>query len=279
MKKLLALVLAISMLFVITACNGDPAELTMAQVIEKSNAAMSDITSAHISAAVAMDMSMGTQSASAEIAMECDVDMETNLYYATVDSTTNGENQLMDMYIRNGDTVDYYLKSNGQWIKMEGISKEALGGAASNSDVKGDFGAYFDMISASDASTFEIKEISGKQCYALSAPIKLSSLEEAKKFNIDSFISNFITDTDDAEAVSKLFDAMGDLLITVYVDCETFMPYGFTADFADMIAGAVPGATVNQAYSSAVYSDFNNVTVTIPEEALNGADLSAFQQA
>ena len=111
----------------------------------------------------------------------------------------------------------------------------------------------------------------------------LSSLEEAKKFKVDSILSSFMADSEDAELVSQLLAAMGPLNVVVYVDAETFMPYGFSFDFADAIAPIFEligqKVTVNDAKASAIYVEYNQVTVTIPEDAKNGIDVSAFQQA
>ena len=290
MKRALSLVLALTLCLALCACGksdsttASDGELTMAQVIEKSLATIGSIKSLSCTAKVDMNFSIEGQSVTNSTTMDMDLDLENGLYFMDMDIDATGEKQKMTIYMQlKGDKVDYYMLSDDRWMKMLDVDPTVLGGASISTDATEDFKLYYDMISASEDSSFELKDIDGKKCYALSAPVTLSSLEEAKKFKVDSILSSFMADSEDAELVSQLLAAMGPLNVVVYVDAETFMPYGFSFDFADAIAPIFEligqKVTVNDAKASAIYVEYNQVTVTIPEDAKNGIDVSAFQQA
>ncbi len=282
MKRVFSLLMAALLLFSLAACG----EVTMEDVIARSRKSLEDVSTVHCSAYTIMDLTVGEESAKSTMALEADMDNENNMFHIIMESSTaDSDPTTLDIYMKNGDTIDYYLGTDSGWMKMEGVDPSLVGQVDGTNDVAEDFNFYYDTFLATADAKMSLETLDGTECYKLTAPVSLSSLEVAKKFSMGSVISQFIEDENDTELVEKILSAMGVINVTIYINCDDFMPYGFLVDMKPALKnlygslGGETALTVTAADVSAVYTDFNSVEpITVPDEALNGMDLTAALQ-
>ena len=129
-----------------------------------------------------------------------------------------------------------------------------------------------------------VEELEGEEYYKLYAPVTIDTLQKAKDFSIDSFITGFLDDNTSSSVVNAAIDALGDIDVTVYVNCDTYEPYGFVMDLAPALVEfykniGITDVTVTEAYSSSVYTDYDDSEVKIPENVLNAPDSSSIISA
>lgn len=278
MKRIFALSLALLLALSLTACGED----TVESVIEDARDFIEDIDSVHCTVLTSIDMTEGEDTLTNYMKVSADMDLENQIYFMNLASTNNeNENILMDIYITMGDSINYYMKSNNKWMKMTNVDSEALSGLDLSTDVRRDFDAFFTALSESENTTMVQDDIEDIPLYRLQAPVKIKSLEMAKDFSLDTFITGMLGETATQDMVNAFISELGEVDLIVYINRETYEPYGYMLDLKPALDTLYSNIgeediTVNEACTYSIYTDYDEIEeLTVPDAAKRAPDISS----
>lgn len=215
------------------------------------------------------------------------------------EASTEPESVDMKIYMDLSDTGAMYLNVGEEWAKStmpEGTMEEYYSKIEESKNLDIDYFKYM-----SDTK-FEKTEYNGKECYKLSYAIDLKLEEMLKDMGLEGSLAEFYEATgeiskEEAEMIAAMISDMGTVYCVEYVDAETLYPVYVEIDMADafqklyneviefaasqaegdenigMAMALLSSATVKEFVIKAEYTDINNSTVVIPEEALSAEEI------
>lgn len=215
------------------------------------------------------------------------------------EASTEPESVDMKIYMDLSDTGAMYLNVGEEWAKStmpEGTMEEYYSKIEESKNLDID---YFKYMSDTE---FEKTEYNGKECYKLSYAIDLKLEEMLKDMGLEGSLAEFYEATgeiskEEAEMIAAMISDMGTVYCVEYVDAETLYPVYVEIDMADafqklyneiiefaasqaegdenmgMAMALLSSATVKEFVIKAEYTDINNSTVVIPEEALSAEEI------
>ena len=265
------------------------------QIIANSREAMTDIDNLHFAAVNSLNIDHSANEGDTEITMssiDMDIDIKNNTRFMTVARELNGEQSASQAYVRFGDNnkIDYYMGDGSRWIRLEGASISQLSATETAADFTSDFDTYFNAISNGGIYTIERKLLNtdeykntdfyGKEFYIIDSQIFIEDLEGAKVFGLDSFLTDLALAAEDPSLAENLVGALGPVYLTIYIDCETYLPMSCIVDMQKSLSAlylniGFSDVTVSEAYCSMIYKNYNNVgDIVIPENVLAAPSFS-----
>ncbi len=282
MKKLLALILALTLVFALSACSDEktPAadgekeiefeELSAEKVMEKATEVTKDVTSLRARMDMDMNMAVNGETVDMNIVADMECDLEDGLVYMDMSMSGMGQDMEMETYIEyEDDTAIQYMNIMGTWMKQTVPVANLSGGSMGMSfDATGDLIKYLEGL-----ENCTIEEDSGE--YKIVGNFGDLITEEITSSVIESMGTLEITE----ESLETLLDCFRDVEYVMYIDVETFYPSRFEMDLGDAMRDFMEalaeesGQTIEvdemDIRATVEYFDYNeDIDITIPEEAL-----------
>lgn len=275
MKRLLSLVLAFSMLFAFVSCGDDA--LSKQDAIEKSLDALEDLDSFRCESSIVMDFVTNGEPWHSVDNTVAEVNFDNDLYHATVNLDSTEEQMDAELYMDISDNPQYYLSMNGTWLKMGSDAFSAMSESAIGLHLYDDFKVYYDLLLNEEQCILTDTWLEGENYYELAAPVTLTSLDALERLGLDPVVRQFIGE--DQSELNSVLSVMGPITVSVFLYKDSLLPYGYMVDITEQVKALYSAinmdATVNAVYSSAIYSDFDDLDeLAIPDEAKNAVDLS-----
>ncbi|MBE6911193.1 MAG: hypothetical protein E7473_01600 [Ruminococcaceae bacterium] len=301
MKRLLALILAMALIFCFAACedekkeekaaetteennasgenNGgagndieidEPEELTADEVGEKTVEAMKEAKSVRAKMTAEMNMSAMGQDMNMTMSSESEEDVEAGLAHMDMNVETMGQQVKTEMYVEYSDTVaTIYTNTNDVWTKQEvdmsALSSELGMGMDGLEGTMMYIESLEDMNMTKEGNTYTIEGRLGET--------KLQEL-------MSSVMSTTLGDASaiPAEIIEEMIASMEEIKLVAYIDADTFLVNGIEMDMSDMVvamfdavaeyAGEEIEIDVAEYVANIEYYDYNaDIDIEIPEEA------------
>ncbi|MBQ7118629.1 MAG: hypothetical protein IJO09_00290 [Oscillospiraceae bacterium] len=301
MKRLLALIMAMALIFCFAACedekkeekaaetteennasgenNGgagndieidEPEELTADEVGEKTVEAMKEAKSVRAKMTAEMNMSAMGQDMNMTMSSESEEDVEAGLAHMDMNVETMGQQVKTEMYVEYSDTVaTIYTNTNDVWTKQEvdmsALSSELGMGMDGLEGTMMYIESLEDMNMTKEGNTYTIEGRLGET--------KLQEL-------MSSVMSTTLGDASEipAEIIEEMIASMEDIKLVAYIDADTFLVNGIEMDMSDMVvamfdvvaeyAGEEIEIDVAEYVANVEYYDYNaDINIEIPEEA------------
>lgn len=274
MKRILSLFLSLIFVLSLSACG----EQTVQSVIDDARDYIEDVKNVHVSTMTGMDMSDKNGNVSSLLAMEADLDIKNKTNYVNMVSTSNDKELAIEMYVDTSTTPpNYYIGTGDKWLRLDSVYPEA--NMDFDSDLSRDFAIYFDELAMNAETEMTVEELEGDDYFKLHAPVTIRSFDMAKQFSMESFITGYLGEDASESTITSVLELLGPVDVTVYINCKTYEPYGFVLDLKPALDGLytklqISDVTVTEAYSSAVYTYYNESEVVIPEKVLNAQNMS-----
>lgn len=282
MKKLLALILALTLVFALSACSDEktPAadgekeiefeELSAEKVMEKATEVTKDVTSLRARMDMDMNMAVNGETVDMNIVADMECDLEDGLVYMDMSMSGMGQDMEMETYIEyEDDTAIQYMNIMGTWMKQTVPVANLSGGSMGMSfDATGDLIKYLEGL-----ENCTIEEDSGE--YKIVGNFGDLMTEEITSSVMENMGTVEITE----ESLETLLDCFRDVEYVMYIDVETFYPSRFEMDLGDAMRNFMEalaeesGQTIEvdemDIRATVEYFDYNeDIDITIPEEAL-----------
>lgn len=274
MKKFISLILSLVFTLSLTACGED----TVQSVIEDARDFLKDARSVHCSSMTGMDISDKDGNSSSFLTMEADLDIERKTSYVNMVSTADDEELALEMYVDTSATPpNYFVGSGDKWLRLDSADLDA--NMDFDTDLNRDFDVYFNELAQNPDTELTVEELEGDKYFKLYAPVTIRSLDMAKQFSMESFITGYLGENPSADMVTSVLELLGPVDVTVYVNCKTDEPYGFVVDFKPALDTfyqklQLTDITVTEAYATSIYTYYNESEVEIPEKVLNAQNMS-----
>ncbi len=282
MKRILALIMTMALIFAFTACegadtglagnDGEARELTAAEIIENSIKAIEDVKSVRCEIDANMEMEMLGQTMDLVMTGLAEIDADAGLAHIKMETESNqmGNNALMDMemYSENkGNTETLYINNQGSWEKE----------SASVSNYK-NLGIGFDGLD----------EISTYLQYFIDCEVERDGDVYKLTGNFDTgvlevLLSGLMAVVDSEEdlpedAILGLTESLEEIDIVMYVEADTFFVTEMQMDMGDFIVKLFETITGELGFSispdkaeyiaTIKYYDYNEpLNIVIPDEA------------
>ncbi len=266
---LLALVMALGL----TACGNEggdatTAEMTPAQVMEKSQEVMAEVKSLHYDMDMSFGMSMQEQSMNVESNMSVDYILDPMAMKMDMHMTL-GEmgDQDMTTYLvtEDGAAVMYIKDQTGVWTKTPVGDMSTLDQYNAT--------ASMDLYLSSTENFTEngTETINGKEAVRYDGVIAKDDMEEVLE------ASGMLDQLEQLNLGSStaMISELGDLPVSVWIEKETYYPVRYDMDMTelmkkmfDQMGGAEMGLTLSDVKVSMVMSQMNEIgDITLPDEA------------
>lgn len=293
LKKFSALIFALLLMFSLCSCGKMTTEKLVAGTIK----AISNVNSFSGTMDTELDISANIFGSSIEVITELDTDLEysdntvhASGVYNVRTGGLRGDSPFstpIDSYtVTEGDTITNYSLSDGTWYKS---SSEAASVDTGSLDL-GTIKDFLDTVK-SDSFTLsdELETFNGQDVYVL-------TIENCKYTDLalDLIISQIESSLGDID-LSTIDTSEVNMHITLKVYKETKLPAQITIDFGDSLSSLVDstvntmfgevgsqfadffdnlniGISISTCTVSVCFDDYNNTTVTIPDEALNAQE-------
>lgn len=274
-RPIAAALLALVMALGLTACGGggggDAASETPAEVMEKSQKAMENVTSMHYDMDMSFGMAMNEQSV--DVVSKMSADYVTDPLAMKMDMNVSmGElgEQDMTFYVvtENGTAVMYNQNEDGSWSNMEIADLSTLD--------QYDATASMDLYLSSTENFTEngTETINGKEAVRYDGVIAKEDMQEVLEA---SGMLEQLEQLNMGSSASMLSE-LGDLPVSVWIEKETYYPVRYDMDMTDLMTklfeqmgGAELGLTISDVKVSMMLDKFNEIDgITVPDEAKAG---------
>ena len=248
-------------------------KITASELIEDIQDAdtMNDITSMSFDMDMVVDCEVEMNGQSQALDMKLDstmkINLEDKLFFADLLLENDGLAQEMDLYAEMSDEDEamMYVNTSGMWLKM-----------ATDPE---DFASMFELPAINtDESAIDFSEITE---YLIDPSVDVSddSYTLSGTLNLEKII-NEIAEGDDEISESDIeeaLDLIGDLELNVSITVDAnYNLMGFSLEIPSFET-EIEGITfkINSIKFSLLFSDLNNTTIVIPDEAYNAVDYSS----
>ncbi len=288
MKRLLALIMAMALIFAFSACSdekkaeesggagtSEPTSLSVEEIMEKSIEVTKEVKSVRMKMDMDMNMSVEGEAAKADVTAEMDYDIENELAYMnmsmTVDAGDENLEENMEMYVEyEDDSMTMYTNLMGTWIKQ-------TMSVANMSDMGMGIGMGLD---GTDSLVKYLENL--ENCTVEKAGEKYKIVGNFGDLMTEEITSSIMENMGSVEIPEEfmdiLFECFEDAEYVMYVDAETFYPTNFEMDLSDAMREFMEklleemGEDIElgeiEIKANCEYYDYNApVNIVIPEEA------------
>lgn len=283
-KKIVSAVLLITMSVSLVAC-GDKdkaktaeskeADLSASEVISKMSEASVDVKGIDAKASINLDASVKSGDEEASMAIKGDMTVKATedplTAYVNADMSVEADTDSQDMkyevycVLEDDEYKVYFGNDSDGWMKTEmsldelGIDMSSITGSMEGLDElysDENIEEYFDELKVTE------KKVNGKACYS----VKGNLSDELLNTSIESLGSLIVGESFNAEDIP-------DITITVEIctDKETNLPAAF---YINAEVGENEYVDLKKCEMSIEYNGYDVDEITVPEDALNGIDIS-----
>ena len=275
-RKLLALLLVFCMVFALAACGNK--DMSDADVMKQATENMNALKSMTAETSMEMVFSMGEDS----MTMTSEMTQKVINDPISMESGRNrgmgfgGETQEMESTVyaeADGDNLITYTQMEGDWYKMTQPGLEAL----EEYDTTKAMGTYLEAIQNFKKTGTE--DVAGVKADKYEGVITEDYFQTVlEESGLDE---QFGFDGEDSATLKELFEGIGEMPITIWIDGEKLLPVKYYFDMTNMMSALMKnmgtdeeGLAIDKVILSMVLTGFDNVdAIDIPQEAREAEEL------
>ena len=275
-RKLLALLLVFCMVFALAACGNK--DMSDADVMKQATENMNALKSMTAETSMEMVFSMGEDSMTmtSEMTQKVINDPISMEIVMNMVMGFGGETQEMESTVyaeADGDNLITYTQMEGDWYKMTQPGLEAL----EEYDTTKAMGTYLEAIQNFKKTGTE--DVAGVKADKYEGVITEDYFQTVlEESGLDE---QFGFDGEDSATLKELFECIGEMPITIWIDGEKLLPVKYYFDMTNMMSALMKnmGAdeedlAIDKVILSMVLTGFDNVdAIDIPQEAREAEEL------
>ena len=289
-KRIVSTVLALAVILSAAAC---AKEESAADILKKASEKTAAVTSmeAAMDMQMGFDMKMGEETQSSDITATANIVSFSDPVQMKMDMTMNmdisGQSQEMDMAmyaVQEEGGLVMYTNMSGVWQKQT-VMQEELMESFKQYDAKGNLNIYFENADSFKEVTTE--QINGAEVYRLQGTLSGESLKKAiEESGALSQMGQMTGLGQGQEAYEKMFDNLGDMPVTIWVDKKEYVPVRYEEDMTAVMQAIMKNMFENEAMGQMLPEGFemnctsfkitmdilyynNAEPITVPQEALD----------
>ena len=275
-RKLLALLLVFCMVFALAACGNK--DMSDADVMKQATENMNALKSMTAETSMEMVFSMGEDSMTmtSEMTQKVINDPISMEIVMNMVMGFGGETQEMESTVyaeADGDNLITYTQMEGDWYKMTQPGLEAL----EEYDTTKAMGTYLEAIQNFKKTGTE--DVAGVKADKYEGVITEDYFQTVlEESGLDE---QFGFDGEDSATLKELFEGIGEMPITIWIDGEKLLPVKYYFDMTNMMSALMKnmgtdeeGLAIDKVILSMVLTGFDNVDASdIPQEAREAEEL------
>ena len=275
-RKLLALLLVFCMVFALAACGNK--DMSDADVMKQATENMNALKSMTAETSMEMVFSMGEDSMTmtSEMTQKVINDPISMEIVMNMVMGFGGETQEMESTVyaeADGDNLITYTQMEGDWYKMTQPGLEAL----EEYDTTKAMGTYLEAIQNFKKTGTE--DVAGVKADKYEGVITEDYFQTVlEESGLDE---QFGFDGEDSATLKELFEGIGEMPITIWIDGEKLLPVKYYFDMTNMMSALMKnmgtdeeGLAIDKVILSMVLTGFDNVeAINIPQEAREAEEL------
>ena len=275
-RKLLALLLVFCMVFALAACGNK--DMSDADVMKQATENMNALKSMTAETSMEMVFSMGDDSMTmtSEMTQKVINDPISMEIVMNMVMGFGGETQEMESTVyaeADGDNLITYTQMEGDWYKMTQPGLEAL----EEYDTTKAMGTYLEAIQNFKKTGTE--DVAGVKADKYEGVITEDYFQTVlEESGLDE---QFGFDGEDSATLKELFEGIGEMPITIWIDGEKLLPVKYYFDMTNMMSALMKnmgtdeeGLAIDKVILSMVLTGFDNVdAIDIPQEAREAEEL------
>jgi len=298
MKKVLAVLLSVLMVVsMLASCKGEDGvqakkkvEVESAeQLVELRTQASKDVDSLSCVMSGAVDVEAMGEELKIDFAIDMDYDNENKLYYMDITAQAMDEDVHIEMYMDMGENPATYVCYEDTWVKQ-----------VEDEETAQLYADLFEMSENTELDMFkymknaEYTEEDG--CYVLTYDMQLDIIDMLEQYGLsmEDLTGGEEIDASVMAIVAELMSDLGSVPCTERLDVYTLLPVSMEMDMTECVSGLVDkvlgivvsmygegmtaeelgiSVSVNEVAFDMEFDSYNDVTVVIPEEALNAEEV------
>ena len=275
-RKLLALLLVFCMVFALAACGNK--DMSDADVMKQATENMNALKSMTAETSMEMVFSMGEDSMTmtSEMTQKVINDPISMEIVMNMVMGFGGETQEMESTVyaeADGDNLITYTQMEGDWYKMTQPGLEAL----EEYDATKAMGTYLEAIQNFKKTGTE--DVAGVKADKYEGVITEDYFQTVlEESGLDE---QFGFDGGDSATLKEIFEGIGEMPITIWIDGEKLLPVKYYFDMSNMMSALMKnmgtdeeGLAIDKVILSMVLTGFDNVdAIDIPQEAREAEEL------
>ena len=275
-RKLLALLLVFCMVFALAACGNK--DMSDADVMKQATENMNALKSMTAETSMEMVFSMGEDSMTmtSEMTQKVINDPISMEIVMNMVMGFGGETQEMESTVyaeADGDNLITYTQMEGDWYKMTQPGLEAL----EEYDTTKAMGTYLEAIQNFKKTGTE--DVAGVKADKYEGVITEDYFQTVlEESGLDE---QFGFDGEDSATLKELFEGIGEMPITIWIDGEKLLPVKYYFDMTNMMSALMKnmgtdeeGLAIDKVILSMALTGFDNVdAIDIPQEAREAEEL------
>ena len=275
-RKLLALLLVFCMVFALAGCGNK--DMSDADVMKQATENMNALKSMTAETSMEMVFSMGEDSMTmtSEMTQKVINDPISMEIVMNMVMGFGGETQEMESTVyaeADGDNLITYTQMEGDWYKMTQPGLEAL----EEYDTTKAMGTYLEAIQNFKKTGTE--DVAGVKADKYEGVITEDYFQTVlEESGLDE---QFGFDGEDSATLKELFEGIGEMPITIWIDGEKLLPVKYYFDMTNMMSALMKnmgtdeeGLAIDKVILSMVLTGFDNVdAIDIPQEAREAEEL------
>lgn len=275
-RKLLALLMVFCMVFALAACGNK--DMSDADVMKQATENMNALKSMTAETSMEMVFSMGEDSMTmtSEMTQKVINDPISMEIVMNMVMGFGGETQEMESTVyaeADGDNLITYTQMEGDWYKMTQPGLEAL----EEYDTTKAMGTYLEAIQNFKKTGTE--DVAGVKADKYEGVITEDYFQTVlEESGLDE---QFGFDGEDSATLKELFEGIGEMPITIWIDGEKLLPVKYYFDMTNMMSALMKnmgtdeeGLAIDKVILSMVLTGFDNVdAIDIPQEAREAEEL------
>ena len=275
-RKLVALLLVLCMVFALAACGNK--DMSDADVMKQATENMNALKSMTAETSMEMVFSMGEDSMTmtSEMTQKVINDPISMEIVMNMVMGFGGETQEMESTVyaeADGDNLITYTQMEGDWYKMTQPGLEAL----EEYDTTKAMGTYLEAIQNFKKTGTE--DVAGVKADKYEGVITEDYFQTVlEESGLDE---QFGFDGEDSATLKELFEGIGEMPITIWIDGEKLLPVKYYFDMTNMMSALMKnmgadeeGLAIDKVILSMVLTGFDNVdAIDIPQEAREAEEL------
>ena len=275
-RKLLALLLVFCMVFALATCGNK--DMSDADVMKQATENMNALKSMTAETSMEMVFSMGEDSMTmtSEMTQKVINDPISMEIVMNMVMGFGGETQEMESTVyaeADGDNLITYTQMEGDWYKMTQPGLEAL----EEYDTTKAMGTYLEAIQNFKKTGTE--DVAGVKADKYEGVITEDYFQTVlEESGLDE---QFGFDGEDSATLKELFEGIGEMPITIWIDGEKLLPVKYYFDMTNMMSALMKnmgadeeGLAIDKVILSMVLTGFDNVdAIDIPQEAREAEEL------
>lgn len=275
-RKLLALLLVFCMVFALAACGNK--DMSDADVMKQATENMNALKSMTAETSMEMVFSMGEDSMTmtSEMTQKVINDPISMEIVMNMVMGFGGETQEMESTVyaeADGDNLITYTQMEGDWYKMTQPGLEAL----EEYDTTKAMGTYLEAIqNFKKTGTEDVAGVKADKYEGVITEDYFQTILEESGLD-----EQFGFDGGDSATLKEIFEGIGEMPITIWIDGEKLLPVKYYFDMSNMMSAMMKnmgadeeGLAIDKVILSMVLTGFDNVeAINIPQEAREAEEL------